>query len=42
MLAKVTAVQRLNPRGGAFAGPCAPAGAFHLEPYSADYVFFEG
>lgn len=41
-LTKVTAVQRLNTRGGAFAGPCTPAGAFHLEPYAADYVFFEG
>ncbi|CAN7518007.1 DUF3455 domain-containing protein [Bosea sp. LjRoot90] len=38
-LAKVVAIQRLETRGGAFGGPCERPGAFHLDPYSADYVF---
>lgn len=37
--AKATTIQRLNTRGGAFGGPCDKPGAFHLEPYAADYVF---
>ncbi len=39
VLSPVTAVQRINTRGGAYAGPCSPAGTLHVEPYSADYVF---
>ena len=39
-LSEATAVQRVNTRGGVLAGPCADAGALHLEPYAADYVFF--
>ncbi|WP_158809295.1 DUF3455 domain-containing protein [Beijerinckia sp. L45] len=39
-LIKADVVQRLNTKGGAFAGPCNAIGTFHLEPYSADYVFF--
>jgi hypothetical protein len=35
----VTTVQRLDTHGGGFEGPCTEAGAFHAEPYSADYVF---
>jgi hypothetical protein len=42
VLAKVTKVQRLNTRGGVYAGSCNHAGALHLEPYSADYVFLTG
>jgi hypothetical protein len=38
-LSGVSAVQRLNTHGGVFAGSCERAGDFHLEPYSADYVF---
>ncbi|WP_210253026.1 DUF3455 domain-containing protein, partial [Beijerinckia sp. L45] len=38
-LIKADVVQRLNTYGGAFAGPCNAIGSFHLEPYSADYVF---
>lgn len=39
LFAGVTTVQRINTRGGAFAGACEHAGALHPEPYSADYVF---
>jgi Protein of unknown function (DUF3455) len=38
-LAKASVIQRLETRGGAFAGPCETPGALHLEPYSAEYVF---
>jgi len=38
-LAAVTTVQRINTKGGALRGPCAPAGALNSAPYSADYVF---
>jgi hypothetical protein len=36
----VTAVQRINTRGGMAAGACGPAGSFLSVPYSADYVFW--
>lgn len=38
-LSKVDTVQRLNTKGGIFAGSCDSAGNLHSEPYSADYVF---
>jgi hypothetical protein len=37
-LAAVTAVQRIDTRGGAKAGPCEAAGALAEVPYTADYV----
>ena len=39
VLTGVTTVQRINTKGGALRGPCAPAGALNSAPYSADYVF---
>ncbi|WP_088343355.1 MULTISPECIES: DUF3455 domain-containing protein [Rhodomicrobium] len=39
-LTGVTAIQRLNTKGGAADGPCESAGAFLSVPYSADYAFF--
>jgi Protein of unknown function (DUF3455) len=36
----VSAVQRINTRGGMAAGACGPAGSFLSVPYSADYVFW--
>ncbi len=39
ILSGVTTVQRINTVGGVLAGACSTAGAFHSEPYSADYVF---
>lgn len=39
-LDKVTTVQRLKTKGGAFSGACSMPEMFHLEPYSAEYVFF--
>ncbi|TCR72776.1 DUF3455 domain-containing protein [Rhizobium sp. BK376] len=39
ILSKVDTVQRLNTRGGVFAGACQSAGSLYAEPYSADYVF---
>ncbi len=39
ILKDVTTVQRLATQGGGFEGDCAAAGGFHVEPYSADYVF---
>lgn len=42
VLSDVTAVQRINTHGGVFSGSCDQAGAVHLEPYSADYVFLKG
>ena len=38
-LAGANLVLRLNTHGGAFKGACSVAGAFHAEPYSADYAF---
>lgn len=38
-LSEVTTVQRINTQGGKLDGGCDSAGAFHSEPYSADYVF---
>jgi Protein of unknown function (DUF3455) len=38
-LAGVSTVQRINTQGGAHAGACEKAGAFHSAPYAADYVF---
>jgi hypothetical protein len=39
VLSKVTAVQRLDTKGGVYSGPCDQPGAMHLEPYTARYVF---
>ncbi len=39
ILKNVTTIQRLATQGGGFEGECATAGAFHAEPYAADYVF---
>jgi Protein of unknown function (DUF3455) len=36
----VTAVQRINTRGGMARGPCEKAGSYLSVPYSADYVFW--
>lgn len=36
----VTAIHRLNTRGGLVQGPCEQAGAFLNAPYSADYLFY--
>ncbi len=38
-LLKVTAVQRLDTKGGVFSGACDRLDAMHLEPYTARYVF---
>ncbi|HTW72213.1 MAG TPA: DUF3455 domain-containing protein [Acetobacteraceae bacterium] len=38
-LSAVTAVQRINTKGGAMAGACDRAGTFLSVPYAADYVF---
>jgi hypothetical protein len=38
-LKDVTAVQRINTKGGQAEGACEKAGELHSEPYSADYVF---
>jgi hypothetical protein len=40
-LTDVTAIQRLNTKGGVAEGPCNPAGAFLGVPYSADYAFLK-
>ena len=40
-LSGVTTVQRINTVGGAHAGACDKAGAFHSAPYAADYVFLK-
>jgi hypothetical protein len=40
-LSGVTTVQRINTAGGAHAGACEKAGAFHSAPYAADYVFLK-
>lgn len=39
MLSRAKTVQRINTEGGVFSGSCDKAGAFHVAPYSADYVF---
>jgi hypothetical protein len=39
LLKNVTTVQRLETHGGGFEGACDQAGTFHVEPYSAEYVF---
>ena len=41
VLTGVTTVQRINTKGGNFAGPCDKAGAFKSAPYSAEYVFLK-
>jgi len=38
-LAGVTAIQRINTKGGQFEGACDKAGATFAVPYAADYVF---
>jgi Protein of unknown function (DUF3455) len=42
ILSDVTAVQRINTRGGLVQGSCERAGDFLSVPYSADYVFLRG
>jgi hypothetical protein len=39
ILSSVTAVQRINTKGGVALGACETAGASLIVPYSADYVF---
>jgi|SRR5471032_480558 len=39
-LSNVNLVERLNTQGGVFKGACEQSGSLHLEPYSADYSFF--
>jgi hypothetical protein len=39
ILSSVTAVQRINTKGGVALGPCEVAGSSLIVPYSADYVF---
>jgi hypothetical protein len=39
-LSAISAIQRLNTRGGVAEGTCPAAGAFLSVPYSADYAFF--
>ncbi len=41
LLTSVTTVQRLETKGGGFEGSCQQAGSFHVEPYSAEYVFLK-
>jgi hypothetical protein len=38
-LSGVTAVQRINTKGGVSTGPCDKAGSYRSVSYSADYVF---
>lgn len=40
-LAGVTAIQRINTKGGQFEGSCDRAGATFAAPYAADYVFLK-
>lgn len=42
VLSNVTAIQRINTRGGLAKGSCERAGDFLSVPYSADYVFLRG
>jgi hypothetical protein len=39
ILSSVTAVQRINTKGGVAVGTCETAGTSLIVPYSADYVF---
>lgn len=39
LLSRVTAIERLDTHGGTYTGECPQAGALHVEPYSAQYVF---
>jgi hypothetical protein len=39
ILTNVTAVRRINTKGGMLQGPCEIAGGYRSIPYSADYVF---
>ena len=39
ILSNVTAVQRINTKGGVASGSCEIAGSLLIVPYSADYVF---
>jgi hypothetical protein len=41
VLAGVTAIQRINTKGGQFDGACDKAGATYAAPYAADYVFLK-
>ena len=41
VLAGVTAILRINTKGGQFAGPCDKAGTIMGAPYVADYVFLK-
>jgi hypothetical protein len=38
-LQDVTAIQRINTRGGSLEGRCQNAGALRAVAYSADYIF---
>ena len=40
-LAGITAIQRINTKGGQFEGACDKAGATYAAPYAADYVFLK-
>jgi Protein of unknown function (DUF3455) len=42
ILSNVTAIQRINTKGGLAQGSCERAGDFLSVPYSADYVFLRG
>jgi hypothetical protein len=42
MMSRVTIVERLDTHGGAYSGECSKVGGFHLEPYTARYVFLGG
>lgn len=42
ILSNVTAVRRINTKGGLAQGSCERAGEFLSVPYSADYVFLRG
>jgi hypothetical protein len=42
ILADVSVVQRLDTKGGIYAGSCDKAGDFHSVAYSATYVFLRG
>lgn len=42
ILSNVTAIRRINTKGGLAQGPCERAGDFLSVPYSADYVFLRG
>jgi Protein of unknown function (DUF3455) len=40
-LAGITAIQRINTKGGQIEGACEKAGALFAAPYAADYVFLK-